>query len=412
MSPSVRALTSALLSAPLLVAACGGNTPAATAPPVASTVATFEMSLRLAPGQEAFKCQFVKMPADAKFVVGGRHEYTTGSHHLLLFKTELTAIPAGLDGVRDCYETGSGANLMSYVRGVVYGAQEATGQTTYPSGVGLPVKAEDVLLLQTHYLNASSSPLEARVKLQLDLGKAENIRVNAGVLFFYNPFIHVPATSMAKSSMRCRLRQGVTVLGAVSHYHKRGTSYGAYLDAPDGTPATSPFYTSTDWEHPRPMNTPVTVPEGARIRFECTYDNMAGTRPYYQGQSADENEMCMFMGLYYPALERRDEICQVDPDMFGVGRTGCLDTARCVQACGVAAAPTTLGQGMPNVDPCWQRCMAGSCPNASRPLFTHLSCSRTHCSGQCYFEGPECTACLTRNCATEVLACQAATCAQ
>ena len=407
-------LRSARVSLPLMGllvgAACGTNTPATQTPPT-PTGASYEMSLRLAPGQEAHKCQLVQLPADAAFVIGAQHEYTVGSHHMLLFKTDLTAIPAGLEGVRDCYETG-GTSLMSYVRGALYAAQQTTGKVVYPSGVGLPVKAGDVLLFQAHYVNASTSPLDARVQVRLDLGKAESITQRAGVLFFYNPFIHVPESSMARASMRCRLREAITVLGASSHYHKRGVGYAAFLDAPDGALAGTPFYTSTDWEHPRPMQTPLAVPQGARIRFECTYDNMAGARPYYQGQSAEYDEMCMFMGLYFPALDARDELCQAEADMFGVGRTSCLDTARCLQQCGTAAIPNLNGRSQAAVDPCWQRCMAGACPNATRPLINQLTCTRTNCSGQCFVAGPECTACVTRSCTAEALACQTATCAQ
>jgi hypothetical protein len=389
----------------LAIAACGSSSQ-----PTAQTGARFEMSVDIAPGGEAFKCLFVKLPAEAAFVSGGSHTYTAGSHHMLLFKTDLDEIPAGLAGVRDCYESASG--IMSHIRGIVYGAQEPSGNVEFPPGVGLPVRPAEVLLLQAHYLNASPSPLQARVVVELKLAKAETIRERAGALFFYDPFIYVAPGAMGKASMRCRIRASIQLLGAASHYHRRGVSYGAYLDGADGSTVSSPFYTSSDWEHPQPMRSIMSVPAGARIRFECGYDNRTGTTAYYQGQSATESEMCMFTALYYPAMEATDEFCQREPDMFGVGSKSCLETSRCVQLCPPGSAPTGLGQGVAGaqVHECWQRCISDSCPNASGPLFAQFRCLRVQCGLECVTAGDECTRCMTSRCTNEVGACVAATC--
>jgi hypothetical protein len=92
---------------------------------------TFTMDSVVPAGGETHKCQFVTAPPDASFVVSGRHEYTPGSHHMLLFRTDLTAIPAGMDKPADCYDSASGG-FMSHIRGLVYAAQTPTGEMAYP----------------------------------------------------------------------------------------------------------------------------------------------------------------------------------------------------------------------------------------------------------------------------------------
>lgn len=55
------------------------------------------MALDVKPGQERHVCQLVALPNDADAnVVSISHDYTMGSHHFLLFTTDLDTIPAEL----------------------------------------------------------------------------------------------------------------------------------------------------------------------------------------------------------------------------------------------------------------------------------------------------------------------------
>src|SRR5262249_17004881 len=119
-------------------------------PPGVSTQ-TYTMASTVPAAAETHKCQFVLAPAGKQFVVGASHKYTPGSHHLLLFRTDLKTIPAGLDKAGDCYESAAGG-YMSHVRGIVYGSQVPEGKLDYPPAVGLPLESQSVLLMQTHYL--------------------------------------------------------------------------------------------------------------------------------------------------------------------------------------------------------------------------------------------------------------------
>lgn len=327
---------------------------------------------------------------------------------MLLFTTDLTSVPAGEDGLRDCYE--SGGSMMSHIRGLMYGAQTPTGETKMPDGVGLPYKAGAVLLFQSHYLNAGASDIDAQVDVHL-ASVADGITNRAGVLFFYDPFIHVPAGGKARAGMGCTIRKDITLISAASHYHKRGVDYAAYVDSPSGVAGNTPFYTSTDWDHPTTLDASMSIAAGSRIRFGCGYDNSGGTSEYFQGQSADTDEMCMFIGTYYPEMSAADDFCE-DPADFGTGTKACADASACIQACPASAMPTaSLEDTSAAMDPCWQKCFVDSCPSASAPLIAQLQCVGQHCRTECASDATKCETCAVAQCGSEVGACQSHTCA-
>lgn len=372
----------------------------------------FKMDTAVGAGKEIFECQYVTLPNVAGWMVSGQHTYTAGSHHLLIYTTDLTSIPAGGNQVQDCYE-GSGS-FMSHVRGVLYGGQTPTGTQTFPSGVGLATTANQVLLFQVHYLNATAADLTAHVDVKLTLDSGTDIVNNAGILFFYDPFIDVPPGAKATAQMRAPIPRDITLLYASSHYHARGVGYSAYLDEPTKM-ATQPFYTSASWSSPQIETMTMPIAAGSKIRFECNYDNSSGTQEFFQGPSAATNEMCMFIGAYYPDMGELANYgySSPGPDMFGTAGasgTNCNDTLTCVKNC-PAASGSGASSGPFDASPCVQKCMVGSCSTATTTLFPLLECINNSCSSQCNSTtSTDCTSCVTNNCGGQYLACSNHTC--
>jgi len=390
-------------------AAGGGDDGGAAADSGNLTTVSFQMAETVPAGGEIFDCQYVQLPNVAEWLVAAQHNYTPGSHHLLLYTTALTSIPAGGEQVTDCYE-GTGNNIMSNARGVLYGGQTPTGSETYPQGIGLPTTASEVLIFQVHYLNASANDLQAQVNVDLTFDpNAADITTQAGMIFFYDPFIDVPAGATATAQMRCLIPSDITLLYASSHYHSRGVGYGAYIDPAVDQLGTTPFYTSDSWSSPENANLTMPISGGSRIRFQCDYDNSAGTADYYAGQSAETNEMCMFIGVYYPEMGQLSDFCIQGEDMFGSGTAACGATLTCLQTCG---GKLSLGGGIQaNAPDCEQACFVQSCPTASAPLIDFTTCMSNSCKTPCSdTTSSACTTCITANCATPYETCEAHTC--
>lgn len=367
------------------------------------------MDVTVPAGAEIFRCEFVRMPKTAdggdQFVSAMAHDYTPGSHHLLLFRTDVKAIPTGLDGVRDCNE---GDSAMKYARGYVSGGQTPHERRELPAGIGLPFASDEVLLLQVHYVNAGKTDLTASVKVMLDLADKASIHQRAGVLRMYDPFIYVPASGTAKATERCPIKHDITLLGAGSHMHRRGVAFKAWVDAPGAPPAATPLFTNEDWQHPIDWIGPLAVAKGSFVRFECAYQN-GDPRAVVQGESAELNEMCMLSGIYYPEMPAGDDTC-TDFDSVGTGTASCQATSACLQACPPGDIPTVFDSGPPKIGACSQQCMTASCPNAYGPLIAQASCAKKACPTECASAGDACTQCVIANCLTQAVDCQNTTC--
>jgi Copper type II ascorbate-dependent monooxygenase, C-terminal domain len=414
--PRLARLVLASLALPLAAAAaaCSSSSGTSTDGPTTTTPdalsVEYGMKLSVPAGAETHMCKLVTLPGDGGYVGKMEHTYTTGSHHLLLFRTDFKSIAPGLDQPNDCYE-GAGGGVMSHVRAILYGSQEAKGENTLPAGIGLRVEPNEVFLLQVHYINPTANALEASVNVKLTLSDPDTVQQRAGVLFFYDPLISVPAGAQAKAGMRCAIKSNITLLTGFSHMHKRGTGFEAFLDSDTGPLAPAPFYTSSDWEHPQGLAAPMPIAAGSRLRFSCNYDNRTGTKAYYQGQSAENDEMCLFSGLYYPEMGAASDFCADDTDMLGTGAKTCQETQECTSKCPLESAPGSLSQENTSVDPCWQKCLVESCPSAWKPYMAQASCAGSKCKTECAAAtSAECTTCAVEKCGPQIDACSASTC--
>lgn len=365
----------------------------------------FEMTARVGPGEEQLTCQFVKMPDEGSeiFISGGAYETGAGAHHFLLFRTAADMPPQTLDQPFDCNE---GEGVMRYERGFVSGGQLEKDSARFPAGLALAFAPGEVLLMQMHVVNASPEPVDATSRIDLWRADPAEVEHRVGTLRYYNPFIHVPPNGSATASMRCRLKNDITLLTAGAHMHARGVAYRAFADAPGAPPATEPFYTTNEWEHPAYYAGWMELAAGSTLRFSCDYVNPSD-REVFQGPSA-EDEMCMLSAFYFPADGTEDELC-ASMDSHGAGTRTCAQTNSCIQLCDPADFPR-FSEGSAAVGGCFQACIADSCPNATAALFPQLLCTEAHCTDQCETFGAACSACVLEHCKAELDTCQALAC--
>jgi hypothetical protein len=372
---------------------------------------TFTMGAHVQAGADTYGCRYVSLPAQALHLFGASHTYTSGNHHLLVFRTDLDVVPGG-GAERDCFTPTD--DVMLHARAQLYAAQSKTGSLALPVGVALPLKASEVLLLQSHYLNAGSADVDASIMLHLD-ARADAPGQRAGTFFFAAPFIDVPAAQTAKAQLRCAFPSAVTLLSASAYAHSRAIDYAAFVDPASGPLGTAPFYRAPGFANPLPLQTSLATDAGAHVRMVCSYDNVRGGTELLAGPRNAADEECILSGIYYPALGDDVDACRAAPDMFGVGTAACKATRTCLDACPAASAPPAdLGLGRSRaspIDPCWQRCVAASCSDASALLFALRACTLAKCASACS-GGPSaaCTSCVQSSCAAEAAACDRDTC--
>jgi hypothetical protein len=364
------------------------------------------MSMTVPPATELHQCQLVQIPAGPDIdITTFSHEYTPGSHHFLLYLTDLTSIPSDLTGQYDC--TTGDEPILQHATGIVYGGQVPTGQFSFPEGVAAKLPGGQVMVMNAHYLNSGSTALATTVKVGLDTTTPDKVQQEGGFFVFYDPFIDVPAQATASSGGRCYVGADVTIVNAFSHYHYRGTRMQAFEDPAAGPRSTTSFYTTTDWQHPQAFDGPMTWKQGSYIRYQCDYDN-TDTTEVFQGPNARTSEMCVLAGLYYPKQQGGFAGCDRE-SISGFGTQACLSTAACVQACPAGDAPRRTATGA-SVGPCWEHCVASACDGAVDAMFPLLGCVEAQCSAECQSGTSSCLSCATAKCNTEFGACSSQTC--
>jgi hypothetical protein len=383
----------------------GPDAGSSLAPPLAGQGVQFEMQTTIAAGAEDERCKFVTASEDL-WVHQESIRYTPGSHHFILWNTTYSSIPTkDINGntvdTSGVFECPGGPPAAWNVDRYVGGSQAADAPNVLgalPDDVAIHIPAGSVLMMDLHVLNTSTAALPVTVQMNLDTIPASQVTQEAGVYFFYNPFIAIPPYSSAHARMSCPVTSAVTLTTAQTHMHKWGLGGTANLEDGTGT-VVQKLYTSATWSDPpvtQWSTPPMTLQAGQQIDYECNYQNN-GTTTIIQGLSAVTNEMCVFVGAYYPRDEKF-ETCGTTGQFsdqgsaatyIGTGTATCTATLECLQS---AAQATTAAP--------FYTCMVDSCPGVATPLTEFIDCDFSLPSGGS----------VTTVCASQINDCIAATC--
>jgi hypothetical protein len=410
-----------------LLSGCSSEAPASgpsddlLPPPTGEQGVQLSMVSTVDPGQEIERCKFYQVPPEGLNVNRAVVRYVPGSHHVLLYRTEYSSIPTTMqngapapvpdaNGVFDCAD---GATADWKVSGVVGGAQSAHAPDTasFPAGVANKLAPGTILIINTHYLNATSKPLTAEARINLYTIRDEDVTTEGGQLFFYNPFIRLRPQSTGSARMSCPITQDITVMNGQSHMHKRGTDYVANLtDTVNG--ALTQIYESHDWENVpvASWETGLSLHAGQSIDYTCFYQNTEN-REIIQGLTT-KDEMCMFVGSYYPR-NRELEQCQLfsagkGATFIGSGTTDGASTLQCFRAAGTSEDQTARRTA-------YFGCIVDSCAPIATELTGYVNCqlsaSGSGCATACDgTNSTACTDCMLASCGDSIAALNRASC--
>lgn len=411
LSASCTKTESLLLSGLVLgftLVGCGDDMPAAedllAAPPAGQGV-QYRMTSQVAAGQEIERCQFFVVPGDGFAVHRDEVRYTPGSHHVLLYKTPYKSVPTvdrrgkthDTSGVFDCAE---GATADWEANGILSASQSLSAMSSVqlPDNAGITVPGGTVLLMNTHYLNASQTSLDTTAAINLYTIPKEQVAVEAGVTLFYNPFILVPAHGQSSARMRCPVTKDVTFSTIQSHMHKRGVGYVASSTDASGAPSDTLYQTNAWAEVPVTSYSPgKLLRAGTAIDYHCDYQS-SEDHDVYQGFST-RDEMCVLIGSYYPRDEQFESCA--NPFYVGSGTTDGATTLSCIQAAGSDFQAMTP-------------CVVKSCPAITSQLTALFSCKFTlgngACQSSCTGDQNACASCVQNACKSQITALAGAGC--
>ena len=373
---------------------CSGDDPAGEDPvpveglaaPPAGAGLQLELGKTIPSGQEAHFCRHYVMPEGADLEVSRlEHTYSTGTHHLIAYRTPLTA-----DEVTpDTFDCGDIPGAF------VYSTQFAAGESSYPPGVGMRFKGGEVIRLESHFVNTTAGDLDASLRLNLWYAEAP-LTAEAGSFFLYDRDIVIPPQGAYTARMHCEILEDIEVLFLAPHTHVRGVALRAWvtggeLDGPQDL-LTSTGYGDLDT---RIFADPVKIKAGQAIDFECDFENDSA-ETIVEGPSKEANEMCLILGGYYPRLDTPGEWCTLAGS--GPIHEGTRTCGQALECSGDATSAVAAEQ-----------CFFDVCPSSSRAINDFTNCAFNHCSDVCPFSD-KCQGCATANCVPEFIACQESVC--
>ena len=286
----MRKVLQAASVASLLLAGCAGGSKSSPTP-TSSTIGIEPWTV--APGEDRIWCKTMKVPVGqtldvSKFTI----TMAPGSHHFILYRSS-SNLP---DGFGAC-------PAMNNEAFVVGSQNPGTFEFGYPEGLAMPLFSGEQLILQSHYVNASTSPITAQIDVKMDFIPHAQVTDYVETFLIVDSSFAIPAhtTGFTDGGQDQSETPGLKILSISSHMHKRGTHF--TIDEVDSSAVSERLFETSVWDAP-----PITTFTPARptdstkkLHYQCTWTNETDN-PIYFGPTT-EDEMCIMVVTVFPALD-------------------------------------------------------------------------------------------------------------
>ncbi len=286
-----------------LLAGCGSGTPANSmyiagfdppAPDPGDLVVVSPVIKDLQPGSNITMCSYLDTKIDDMTDVVGFHGYqSSAGHHALL----VTARKPQAPNTHVCTEDDM-VNSGTYV-----GAGGKEGMSNFkgiPAGIAFRIPAGSQLMLQTHWINATTTATDGQAVIYLQTQPASDANVPADQFLVDTETWSIPPQQAGDATTTCKFQQDVSLFMYGGHMHEWGKHISIDKIAADGTAAN--IY-DQDWLGEYASNPPLTfftkdepfiVHAGESIRVHCQWMNDTAKPISFP------TEMCFFVGYYFP----------------------------------------------------------------------------------------------------------------
>jgi len=257
--------------------------------------------IQVDPGDEVQDCYFYKIRDLA--ALGGLPEtepvnlhrvqiaQREGSHHMNVFKVktivqdgfadfEKEPVQHGKNAMGACFKSPLWADWPL----IANSQQDGHLDWTYPDGVANELDPDDWIMLQTHYVNATSQKTPNLGHVSVNFWNLPKVEVTAqmGTMFATKQSIRicqsVPGVQHFEGG--CHFKdagESVQIIGANGHFHSRGKTFEIFSwDGKSSTPDPSAkFYESTAWNEPPMAHSPeldIASPPGGGVFYTCDFE--------------------------------------------------------------------------------------------------------------------------------------------
>jgi hypothetical protein len=280
--------------------------------------------IQVPPQTENTQCIVVPLGNTASVHIGQIHDLLgTSSHHMILYKVAAQAAqttPFNCQPFQDTLNPADGNPLII--------SQKKDDLLTLPPGVAFTLDANQMVRLEMHYINASTTTTTTLVTTStLTTMNAADYKYDASFLFIGDPDITIPPQSdftLGPVYFQVPATYASSNFFAMTgHEHQWGTKVQIWSATGASDPG-SLIYTNTDWSDPvtTDFTPPFHVDANGGFKFQCDWYN-GSTSTVTFGESAGTNEMCFFWAYYYPANPSGAQVCFHTQKLGGTGTDAC-----------------------------------------------------------------------------------------
>ncbi|MCC6806999.1 MAG: hypothetical protein IT381_06225 [Deltaproteobacteria bacterium] len=300
----------------VMLVACGPKTPA----DVKLNKPSAGFQLQVGPfdvpaGSELQDCYYFRVKEDA-WVHSFQIAQNPGTHHMNMFRVASSASGGGASPFDDGQvQRGCWDGLPFQDWGLIVNAQLTDGQEqtengafvwTLPDGVATHLEAGELIMVQTHYVNATTQKTNlgrGKVVINFHTIPQSAVQAELGTMFANNRNIFLRAGEKSAFSSFCTVPQQVTIAAVSGHFHSRGKRFTVSLANAAGD-VTDPVYDNRDWHEPLfetfGGNGPTLEPGGG-LNYACEFDNPFDFDIVF-GPHVEFEEHCNLFAYYYPRL--------------------------------------------------------------------------------------------------------------
>jgi hypothetical protein len=282
-------------------------------------VPPFEVKL----GEEIQDCYFFEVPYDVPTYV---HKITLaqneGSHHLNVFRVKTQKDLRGKHGDRvlggECWKS------INWADWPLVANMQSAGVNPWqlPEGVAHRFEPRELLMVQTHFVNATSqvTPLGGKATINFERIADDQVKHELGTAFATNQSIEIcPGQKDKRFETSCKIARDtpITIVAANGHFHSRGRRFTMSVWDPFQGASESMFYESKAWNEPPFLrDLSVVVPPGGGVSYACEYTvppSSCGDPEkeccFTFGPKVEQNEHCNAFLYYYPRRPDTDVNC-------------------------------------------------------------------------------------------------------
>ncbi len=245
-------------------------------------------------------CQAVRLPIGHRIdidrmVVRMPSGATLASHHFAMFLAEASAPNLPFDGPVDLVGcSGTGGEIVSPILAFVQ--RRGGDDIAFPKGVGVTLGPDQVLLLNSHFVNVGDAPVTVDVAVNFHRARKGAVTLHAKSFQLGTPRIDVPPEGEQSVTAQWPAPFPMDVVWTSSHSHKHTESVD--VDVISGG-TTRPVVRTVLWSEPDFHYFPppsLRLEPGDLIRWTCRYRNTTD-HPVTFGVTA-EDEMCFAVGFF------------------------------------------------------------------------------------------------------------------